>query len=206
MNYSDYFTQNSTPRHKVFISYHHQDQYYKDQFEEYFGSECDSFVSRSVSEGDIDTYLRTETIRQKIRDEFIADATVMIVLIGNGTWRRKHVDWEIGSGLRDTKYNSRTGLIGILLPNYSSAVSYPLTSTDLKFTSGYNQYNPYTIPPRLHDNVECGFAKIYSWPNSGADLRNWVHEAFNRREFILPWNSRDSFSNNRSTAQAYWRD
>ena len=33
-------------------------------------------------------------MRQKIRDEYIRDATVAIVLIGPRTWQRKHVDWE----------------------------------------------------------------------------------------------------------------
>ena len=61
-------------------------------------------VDRSVEDGDIDdTNLSTETIRQKIRDDFIADATVTVVLIGPCTWQRKHVDWEIGSSLRATQ-------------------------------------------------------------------------------------------------------
>ena len=79
----------------------------------------DDIVDKSVEDGDIDDdNLATETIRQKIRDDFIADATVTVVLIGPCSWQRKHVDWEIGSSLRDTKKNSRCGLLGILLPNH----------------------------------------------------------------------------------------
>ena len=79
----------------------------------------DDIVDKSVEDGDIDDLnIKTETIRQKIRDDFIADATVTIVLIGPCTWQRKHVDWEIGSSLRDTKKNSRCGLLGIWLPNH----------------------------------------------------------------------------------------
>ena len=41
----------------------------------------DDIVDKSVEDGDIDDdNLATETIRQKIRDDFIADATVTIVL------------------------------------------------------------------------------------------------------------------------------
>lgn len=88
-------------RDKVFISFHHEDQFYKDQFVEMMG---DDIVDQSVEDGDIDDdNLSTETIRQKIRDEFIRDATVTVVLIGPCTWQRKHVDWEIGSSLRKTK-------------------------------------------------------------------------------------------------------
>ena len=86
----------STPRHKVFLSYHHEeDQWYKDLFLHFMK---DDVVDKSVSDGDIDSDdLKVETTRQYIRDDFIADATVTIVLIGRCTWRRKYVDWEIGS-------------------------------------------------------------------------------------------------------------
>lgn len=82
------------PRHKVFISFHHEDQSYKDSFADLMENDI---VDHSVDDGDIDDdNLSTETIRQKIRDDFIRDATVTVVLIGRCTWQRKHVDWEIG--------------------------------------------------------------------------------------------------------------
>ena len=81
-----------SPRHKVFISFHHEDQFYKDRFAQIMEYDI---VDKSVEDGDIDDNLMVETIRQKIRDDFIADATVTVVLIGTTTWQRKHVDWEI---------------------------------------------------------------------------------------------------------------
>ena len=102
-----------TKRHKVFISYHVDDQEDKDRFAQMMENDI---VDKSVKDDDIDdTNLKVETIRQKIRDDYIADATVTVVLIGPCTWQRKHVDWEIGSSLRDTKKNPRCGLLGILL-------------------------------------------------------------------------------------------
>ena len=99
-----------TDRHKVFVSFHHDDQEYKNLFVRMMG---DDIVDKSVEDGDIDDdNIATETIRQKIRDDFIADATVTIVLIGPCTWQRKHVDWEIGSSLRDTKKNSSMRSVG----------------------------------------------------------------------------------------------
>ena len=59
-------------------------------------------MNRST-DGDIDDSLATDTIRQRIRDNFIRDATVTVVLIGPCTWQRKYVDWEIGSSLRATR-------------------------------------------------------------------------------------------------------
>ena len=137
-------------RHKVFVSYHHaNDQYYKNLFDNLFSNIYDIMVSKSVQIGDIDSNLPTERIRQKIRDEYLRDSTVTVVLIGSETWKRKHVDWEIGSSIRQTEYSSRSGLLGIVLPTYPRK--------DL------TKYDPYTIPPRLYDNVKSNFAQIYNW-------------------------------------------
>ena len=116
MNYYNPFLDE---RHKVFVSYYHDDdQYYRELFEDRFSDYYDIMVSKSVELGDIDSYLKTETIRQKIRDEYLRDSTVTVVLVGAHTWQRKFVDWEIGSSIRQTQYNSRSGLLGILLPTF----------------------------------------------------------------------------------------
>lgn len=182
-----------TQRHKVFVSYHHtNDQRYRDQFEELFTNVYDIMVSKSVQIGDISVNLKTETIRQKIRDEYLRDSTVTVVLIGSETWKRKHVDWEISSSIRETKNSSRSGLIGIVLP------SYPRTNT--------SKYNRYTIPPRLHDNIVCSFASIHNWSNDPSVVQKWIHEAFSRRNEINPDNSRKLFKENRSQYKPQWQD
>lgn len=174
------------PRHKVFISYHVDDQIYKNRFTQMMD---DDIVDKSVKDDDIDdTNLRVETIRQKIRDDFIADATVTVVLIGPCTWQRKHVDWEIGSSLRKTEKNSRCGLLGILLPNHPSY--------------GNRSYDPRLIPPRLADNCNGNafFASIYDWSSDILSIRQWIHAAFLRRDGTSPDNSRPQYKNNRSGA------
>ena len=89
------------PRRKVFISFHEDDIDYKERFVHKARS---VIIDKSVDTGDIDdTGIKVARIRQKIRDEYIRDATVTIVLIGPRTWQRKHVDWEIGSSLRKTR-------------------------------------------------------------------------------------------------------
>jgi len=175
-------------RHKVFVSYHHDnDQYYRNLFENLFADHYDIMVSKSVQIGDINSNISTETIRQKIRDEYLRDSTVTVVLIGTQTWQRKHVDWEIGSSIRDTEFNPRSGLLGIFLPTFSS---FPLKEI--------NNSNLYTIPPRLYYNWKCGFAKLYNWSQNPNEVQGWIHEAFENRNKINPDNSYPSFSNNRS--------
>lgn len=177
-------------RHKVFVSYHHaNDQEYRELFEGLFSDVYDIMVSKSVEIGEIDPNLKTDTIRQKIRDEHLRDSTVTVVLIGTETWKRKHVDWEIGASIRDTKLNSRSGLTGIFLPTHPDY--------------GRNKYNRYIIPPRLHYNVKCEFAKLYDWTNHPNRVQSWIDEAFRGRNKTNPDNSYPSFKNNRSGERWY---
>ncbi len=178
------------PRHKVFVSYHHDnDQYHRNLFEEMFSNVHDIMVSKSVQIGDINENLPAATIRQKVRDEYLRDSTVTIVLIGSETWKRKHVDWEIGASIRSTQYNPRSGLIGIFLPTHSDY--------------DRDKYSPHICPPRLHNNVECNFAKLYDWNTNPNTVQSWIHEAFERRNKINPDNSYSSFVNNRSGERWY---
>jgi len=169
-------------RHKVFISYHHEnDEKYKNLFERMFGN---IYVSKSVEIDEIYPHLKTETIRHKIRDEYLRDSTVTVVFIGKETWKRKHVDWEISSSIRDTQYNPRSGLLGIILPTHPDYHR--------------EKYDPYTIPPRLYENIKCGYAKIYNWTNNSNDIQEWIHESFKRKDQINPNNAQTLFKNNRS--------
>ena len=173
-------------KHKVFISFHEEDLGHKEQFVQ---KGKNVFVDRSVDTGDIkDEGLKVETIRQKIRDEYIRDATVAIVLIGPKTWQRKHVDWEIGSSIRNTRRNPRCGLLGIILPNHPDYQK--------------KERKPRLMPPRLADNAKGDdpYALVYDWPPTRAEarLREWIHRAFVRRSGKPPDNSRDSFARNRT--------
>jgi hypothetical protein len=174
-----------TYRHNVFISYHHKnDEAYKIYFEQMFHTVYDILETKAVSDGDINPGNSTEYTRQLIRDNYIKDATVTVVLIGSETWKRKHVDWEVSSSLRDTQLNSRTGLVGIILPTYPR--------NDL------TKYDPHTVPPRLYDNINNGFATIYNWSDDPGSVQAWIHDAFLKRKTALPDNNRPMFSQNRS--------
>lgn len=175
-------------RHKVFLSYHHAaDEAWRREFERLFQRDADIFVNWSVDIGDIDPQANTEYVRQRIRDEYLRDSTVTLVLVGQETWQRKHVDWEIYSSLRDTRLNPRSGLLGVLLPSYRK----PTRTT----------YDPHTLPPRLHDNVAGGFATVHDWTNSPSQIAEWIHDAFVRRVEAQPDNSRAMFARNRTGAQ-----
>jgi len=155
-------------KHKVFISYHHgNDKAYKEEFEEFYCAFLDSCISRSVGSGDIDDNLSDEEVREIIRDEYLKNSTVTVVLVGKETYKRKHVDWEIYSSLYDGIQNKRSGLIGVLLPTYP----------DLED----NKYNSTTIPPRLYDNIQTKYAKIYKWDDFVLNCEDYIDEAYKRK-------------------------
>ncbi|MCK6504088.1 TIR domain-containing protein [Myxococcota bacterium] len=170
-------------RHRVFVSYHHAlDQQWKDLFYQLFHVSTEALVDGSVWDGDIDPNVSTDTARRIIRDRYLRDTTVTVVLVGAQTWQRKHVDWEISASVRDTEASPRSGLLGILLP------SYPM----LWGTT----YDAHTIPPRLFDNVQCGYASLHRWSNDPVAVQTWIHDAFLRRRTHLPDNSRVQFARN----------
>jgi hypothetical protein len=101
--------------HKVFLSFHHEDVAYKHALLD-LNERYPMFLDGSVDTRDIPDWLPDETIRQKIRDEYLRDTTVTIVLAGQGTRGRKHVDWEIYSSMFDGSLNKRSGVLAVLLP------------------------------------------------------------------------------------------
>ena len=168
---------NQVPKHKVFISYYHQDdQEYKNRLVHALDSK---FVDRSVSQGDIHNEgLALDEIRRRVRDDHIADATVTIVLIGPCTWQRKHVDWEISASIINRRNNQRCGLLGLLLPTHPD------------YRRGPEARNSRLIPQRLARNIggDDSFAVIYDWPKNGLSKKVLpkIHTAFLRRN-RTPW-------------------
>ena len=59
----------------------------------------DVMDSRSVKIGAIPNGLTLDEISRRVRDDYLSDSTVTVVLVGKDTWRRKHVDWEIAATL-----------------------------------------------------------------------------------------------------------
>jgi len=150
-------------KHKVFISFHSKDMGYKKEFEEKFGH---LFISQSVDEGDIDEEHSSDYVKRLINEGYIDDASVVIVLIGEKTYCRKHVDWEIYGGL-SVKVGGRAGLLGICLP---SSADYP----------GPN-YQASRTPMRFVDNQHSGYAKYYDWTENEGAIERWIEEAFQAR-------------------------
>ncbi len=106
------------PKRKVFISYHHDHD--QDEVEAFLDEFGDSFIAKVIGVSDDDDFIDSKDsdyIMRRIREKYLTDSTVTIVMIGSCTWSRKYIDWEIASTLRDDTNNKRSGLLAITLPS-----------------------------------------------------------------------------------------
>ena len=186
-------------KHKVFISYHHaSDQVYKEALLS-LNAAYDIFIDASVDTGDINENLDDQSIRQLIRDGYLRDSTVTIVLVGADTKNRKHVDWEIYSSMYDGTVNKKSGVLVIQLPvtgctHYFAAhgmnekrIIYPENSNwvSVDTRTDCELRHPY-IPDRIIDNLIQNDVKISvtNWDVVTGDvekLRFLIDETFNDR-------------------------
>jgi len=154
-------------RRKCFISYHAEDTKEVETFLEDFGTE---FIAKTIGVTDEDDFIDSEDtdyIMDQIRTKYLGDSSVTIALIGQCTWARKYVDWEIYSSLRNSKHSKVNGLVAIALPSIGSGG---------------------ILPGRINDNVQRdssgndeGYARWYAYPTYKSSLRSWIDDAFSAR-------------------------
>lgn len=151
-------------KHKVFISYHHKNDYlYKQEFERLFNN---IIISKAVANGDINPDNSDEYIKRLIQQEYITDSTVTIVLLGTETAKRKHIDWEISASL-SRKVGGYSGLLGIILPTHPDYYK--------------NKISESSIPPRLLSNIQSGYANLIKWNTDINYIDYYIETAFQNR-------------------------
>jgi len=141
-----------------FVSYHHE----RDQ--KYLAGLRKVISNMSVADHSLKDdigYLSQDTIYKKVRDK-MRNCSVTIVLIGERTGHRKWIDWEIWASLRGYTHPTDpyksfkpNGLLGIFLPTDSPS-----------------------IPDRLKDNIDSGFAVSMKWENLARDFESKVNYAY----------------------------
>lgn len=152
-------------RHKCFVSYHVNDIAEVEAFLNDFGTE---FIPRSVGvtvEDDFIDSTDENYIKRRIRELYLRDSTVTIVLVGACTWARKFVDWEVSSSLRDDTINTRNGLLAYPLPSRNNTAKLPARIAD-NWTSG---------------NQAASYARYMSYPTSTTVVRSHIESAFDDR-------------------------
>ena len=117
-------------KRKVFISHFKGDRSEVDEFIDDFR---DVFIPKVLGANDNDEFINstnTDNVMQRIREKYLQDSTITIVLLGSCTHSRRYVDWEIKSSLRQGE-NLPNGLMGIVLPSQNNSAQ-PMMGYNLK--------------------------------------------------------------------------
>jgi hypothetical protein len=162
-------------RHRVFVSYHHGcDQAYYNAFAQHFHHTYEVIQDRSLR--DAVNSDNSEYVMQRIRSDYITGTSCTIVLCGLETPWRKFVDWEIKATL-----DREHGLIGINLPTNRASAN-----------------GRFTVPDRLHANIQSGYAMWTDWQTITKDTTTLptLIAAANTRSATLIQNPRDMMFRN----------
>lgn len=163
----------------VFISFHQGDADEVDNwvstYARYFNdvrtlgvSDADTGIHDSVDSEDF------EYVMRRIREKYISGTSCTIVLIGQCTWARRYVDWEVAATLRNHRNDPRGGLIAVQLPSASM--------------NGWKR-----LPDRIESNIQwdgsnrqSGYARFLVPPENGGTLQGRVEDAVARRDSLEP--------------------
>lgn len=153
-------------RRKVFISHHKNDRYEVDNFIQQFANEEQVFIPYVLGANNNDDFINStnpEYVMNQIRNRYLQDTTVTIVLVGRCTHSRRYVDWELKSSLRQGSYIPN-GVMGIILPSQGSSAH---------------------LPPRLNANWNAGntncYAKYWVYPQTATQLGELIEDAYYAR-------------------------
>lgn len=153
-------------KRRVFISHYRGDRVEVDDFIEKFANQEKVFTPYVLGANDNDEFIKStkpDYVMSQIREKYLLDTTITIVLIGSCTHSRRYVDWELKSSLRQGDYTPN-GVIGILLPSQGSSAH---------------------LPPRFRDNwtkehIDC-YARYWAYPSSAEVLGRWIEDAYAAR-------------------------
>jgi hypothetical protein len=165
---------------KCFISYHHESQ------EKYLIKLRDLIYEMQVADHSLKddiSYLSTETIYKTVRKK-MRGCSITIILVGEMTGYRKWIDWEIWASLRPYRHP------------VNPLLSFKPNGLLVIFLPGKN----HSIPKRLQDNIDSGYAVCMKWENLERDFESKINYAYWNRTNRLANidNSRKLMERNRS--------
>ncbi|GAA3134091.1 TIR domain-containing protein [Rhodococcus baikonurensis] len=132
---------------------------------DFIAANTEVFIPRAIGMeedgSDIIDSTNVPYIRQTIKEKFLRDSTVTLLAIGECTWARKFVDWEIYTSLR----SNPNGLLAVQLPS----------------VAGTRPKLPPRLSLNLRKNDNLSYANYYVPPSSQSILRTWIQTAFEGR-------------------------
>lgn len=158
-------------KRRVFISHFKGDSTEVDAFIDRFANREGVFTPYVLGANNNDDFIEstdTDYVMQRIRQLYLKDSTVTIVLMGKCTHSRRYVDWEIKSSLTQGA-QTPNGLMGIVLPSQAKSANLPD-----RFAKNWNS-----------ENKNC-YARYWVYPSSASQLGGWIDDAYEARTSRAP--------------------
>lgn len=147
---------------KVFISYHRADEKYRDKIEQMLkenGIPCYAVPKDSNFDGKNHQHIKDLIVQN------MSDCDVVLCIIGQDTYTRPHVDWELHEALKGD-INQRKGILAVMLEtrdDRKNNIDYATFPVRLKDNRKYIVIEQYcSLKDRLCDALETALAISWS--------------------------------------------
>ena len=184
--------------HKCFISFKKEDENYKKEIQSWVDNNKVDMIDKSL-DTPIDSDDENYNMR-KIREDYLSDSTVTIFLIGNysaedlGHEEQKYIKRELQASLYNGVGNSRSGILGIVLPQMYEKIYKGLKSCNV--CNGFHNIvdiNDHTVIKEfsrnyyLNNHGKCAYSEedrycvLVKWDEFKNSPNNYIEKAFNKR-------------------------
>jgi hypothetical protein len=180
--------------HKCFISFKTEDHLYKKAIQETMHLDIvDKSLNEPIDSDDEDYIMR------RIRENYLTDSTVTIHLIGQrsaeniGYDEQRYIKRELQGSLYDGEYNTRNGILGIVLPHAYDDIykgtyqclcggqhnSVAINHDTVVHEFSYNYYIPHDKCAHGEDDRYCVLVK---WDDFALSPAEYIEQAYQKRE------------------------
>ena len=180
--------------HKCFISFKTEDAAYKEHIQTKLDVDMiDKSLNDAIDSDDEDYILR------KIREDYLSVSTVTIHLIGScsaesfGKEEQKFIKRELQASLYNGTDNSRSGILGIVLPSVEASIykesyicstcgnSHNCVAVNDNTTISEFRYNYYIPNNKCCHAEEDRYCVLVKWTDFCTDPTSYIDAAFEKR-------------------------
>lgn len=184
--------------HKCFISFKTEDEKYKKEIQNWSEDNKVDMIDKSLNtpiNSDDEDY-----IMRKIRQDYLSDSTVTIVLIGKhssedlGEDEQKFIKRELQASLYNGEGNTRSGILGVVLPAmYSEIYKDSYVCKTCHKSHRWIALNDSTVIKEfwknyfLDDKDECHYTEedrycvLVKWEDFKKNPNSYIEKAFAKR-------------------------
>lgn len=184
--------------HKCFISFKKEDIYYKKEIQKWEQKNKIDMIDKSLN-----TPIDSEDedyIMRKIREDYLSDSTVTIFLIGSyssenlGWDEQKFIKRELQASLYNGEGNTRSGILGVVLPHmYDSVYKGSYKCSNCGNSHNWVAIGDSTVIKEfsrnyyLNNHGRCAYSEddrycvLVKWSDFALNPNGYIEQAFNKR-------------------------